>query len=66
MVAPQRYIQGPGVLNHIDRYLSLMNIHRVGILASKRGLAAEGQRIAEKLKSSNIESVETVLSLIHI
>ena len=60
MVAPQRYIQGPGVLNHIDRYLSLMSIHRVGILASKRGLAAEGQRIADKLKSSNIESVETI------
>jgi hypothetical protein len=56
MVAPQRYIQGPGVLNQIDRYLSLLNVKRVGILASRRGQAAEGQRIAEKLKNDNIDA----------
>ena len=46
MVAPQRYIQGPGVLNQINRYMSLLNVKRVGIL-SRRGQGAEGQRISK-------------------
>ncbi|HBX00191.1 MAG TPA: glycerol dehydrogenase, partial [Gammaproteobacteria bacterium] len=54
MVAPQRYIQGPGVLNQIDRYMSLLDVKRVGILASQRGQAAEGQRIAAKLNNDGI------------
>ena len=52
MVAPQRYIQGPGVLNQIDRYVSLLDVKRVGILASQRGQAAEGLRIAENSKTT--------------
>ena len=62
MVAPQRYIQGPGVLNQLDRYLSLLNVRRVGILASHRGQAAEGQRISATLNSSDIESVAAVFA----
>ena len=62
MVAPQRYIQGPGVLNQIDRYLSLLNVKRVGILASQRGQAAEGQRIAEKLNNDSIDCVAAVFA----
>ena len=60
MVAPQRYIQGPGVINQIDRYISLVNVSRAAILASKRGLAAEGARVAECLKGSNIEWVSAL------
>ena len=35
-IAPQRYIQGQGVLDHIGRYLSLVNARRAGILISRR------------------------------
>ena len=60
MVAPQRYIQGPGVLNQIHRYLSVIDVGRVGILASRRGMAAEGNRVIATLKSSHIDSVEAI------
>ena len=62
MVAPQRYIQGPGVLNQIDRYRSLLDAKRVGILASQRGQAAEGQRIAAKLNNDGIVCVAAVFA----
>ena len=62
MVAPQRYIQGPGVLNQIDRYMSLLDVKRVGILASQRGQAAEGQRIAAKLNNDGIVCVAAVFA----
>lgn len=62
MVAPQRYIQGPGVLNQIDRYMSLLDAKRVGILASQRGQAAEGQRIAAKLNNDGIVCVAAVFA----
>ena len=57
LVAPQRYIQGPGVINHIGRYLSLLKVNRVGILASKRGLNTQGAQVADSLGARNIESV---------
>ena len=71
MVAPQRYIQGPGVIDQLDIYLSLLTVRKVGILASQRGQAAEGKRISETLRKSDIESVAALftgecLSLIHI
>ena len=62
MVAPQRYIQGPGVLNHINRYMSLLNVKRVGILASRRGQAAEGQRISKRLSNDSIDCIPAVFA----
>ena len=62
MVAPQRYIQGPGVLNQINRYMSLLNVKRVGILASRRGQGAEGQRISERLNNDNIDCIPAVFA----
>lgn len=60
LAAPQRYIQGAGVFNHVGRYVgSLLNLKRVGILASKRGHGAEGAQIAASLKAEAIESVNT-------
>ena len=29
MVAPQRYIQGPGVIDQLDIYLSLLTVRKV-------------------------------------
>ena len=60
MAAPQRYIQGPGVISEIGRYIGIINVKRVGILASRRGLAAEGARVAESLLSNHIESVDCI------
>ena len=57
MVAPQRYIQGEGVLNHTGKYLSLINASRAGILVSQRGQQADGARVIDSLKQAGIESV---------
>ena len=35
-ISPQRYIQGPGVIDSIGRYLRLVNVRRVAILISDR------------------------------
>ena len=60
LTAPQRYIQGAGVLDHTGHYISsLMNVNRAGILASKRGLDAQGAQVARSLKAESIESVNT-------
>ena len=57
LVAPQRYIQGPDVLDQIGKYLSLVNAHRAGILVSKRGEHADGVRVITSLKNAAIEPV---------
>jgi glycerol dehydrogenase len=58
-VAPQRYIQGKGVLDNVGRYLSLVNAKRAGILISKRGQEADGVRIVDSLQRSKIDPVVT-------
>lgn len=58
LIAPQRYIQGAGVLSHTGRYInSLMQVKRAAILASKRGLGAQGAQVAASLAAESIESV---------
>ena len=58
LTAPQRYIQGAGVLDRTGHYISsLMNVKRAGILASRRGLGAQGAQVATSLKAESIESV---------
>jgi len=58
LIAPQRYIQGAGVLDHTGHYInSLMKVKRAAILASKRGLGAQGAQVARSLKAESIESV---------
>ncbi len=57
LIAPQRYIQGDGVLDQTGRYLSLVNSQRVGILISRRGQHSEGARLLKSLESVGIESV---------
>ena len=56
--APQRYIQGAGVLENTGHYVkSLMRVNRAGILASKRGLSSQAAQVAESLTAQSIESV---------
>jgi len=59
LTAPQRYIQGAGVLDRTGHYInSLMKVQRAAILASKRGLGAQGAQVAKSLKAESIESVD--------
>lgn len=57
LVAPQRYVQGPGVIDHIGQYFSLLNVDRAGILASRRGLGAQGAQVVDSLRAKNIDTV---------
>ena len=56
-VAPQRYIQGVGVLDHIGRYLGLLNAKRTGVLISRRGQGADGIRVMDSLAAKKIVPV---------
>jgi glycerol dehydrogenase len=55
--APQRYVQGDGVLAHVGRYLSLVRVRRVAILISAGGRARHGRALDESLRAAGIESV---------
>jgi glycerol dehydrogenase len=59
-IAPQRYVQGPGVLSGIGRFLSLMRAKRVALMTSQRGSRNEGRRILEGLRAAGIEAVTTI------
>ena len=57
MLAPQRYIQGDGVLDHMGGYLTLLNARRPGILVSTRGQRADGARVIASLGGAGIDPV---------
>jgi glycerol dehydrogenase len=61
-IAPQRYVQGPGVLSGIGRFLSLMRAKRVALMTSQRGTRNEGRRLLESLRAAGIEAVTTIFS----
>jgi len=54
LVAPPKYVQGPGVLEHAGRYMSVLNIRRAGVLASARGHAAEAAQVIAGLSGSGV------------
>jgi glycerol dehydrogenase-like iron-containing ADH family enzyme len=56
-ISPQRYVQGPGVIDNIDRNLTLVQISRLAILISDRERANEGARPLSSLESEHIEAV---------
>jgi glycerol dehydrogenase len=56
-ISPQRYIQGPGVLAGVGRYLSLTKSQRVALLMSARAQRTEGERIKESLRAAGIATV---------
>ena len=56
-VAPNRYVQGDGVLDHVGRYLSLVPSKRTGVLISRRGQRSDGVRLQRSLRDAGIESV---------
>jgi len=62
MVAPQRYIQGEGVIDHTGRYLSLLKTRKTGVLVSERGRQADGIRIFKSLDKAGIEAVTRIFT----
>ena len=58
LVAPPRYIQGPGVLAGVGRYLSIISVKRAALYASARGLAEQGPVLKQSLQSAHISSLD--------
>ena len=56
-VAPHRYVQGPGVLQDVGRYLSITPVKRVAILMSARVARNEGLTLEGSLRAAGISSV---------
>ena len=54
IIAPQRYLQGPDVLDHLGRYLAIVPSKTPSILISPGGRKRLGKRLAAALEKSNI------------
>ena len=57
LIAPYRYIQGDGILDHLGRYLSLISSKRAAILISAGGQQRDGARLLKSLSNAQIDSV---------
>lgn len=61
-IAPQRYIQGRGVLKSIGRYLSLVKATRVALLMSERGGRSEGVTLRDAVRAAGIACVDSIFN----
>jgi glycerol dehydrogenase len=57
LVAPQRYVQAAGALDHLGRYLSLIPSRRAAVLISEGGQRRFGERITQSLERGGVESI---------
>ena len=55
LLSPQKYVQGPGVLNHLGEHLSLLAVEKAVVLGSKRCLENEAARAIDSIKSVGID-----------
>jgi glycerol dehydrogenase len=53
--APQRYVQGNGVIDNAGRYLAPLGIRHAAVLLSRRSRGAEGRRLLDSLAAAGIE-----------
>ena len=53
-ISPQRYIQGPGILDNLGSYLDLVGSSSVVLLASPGGWRRDGSRIEQSLSDAGI------------
>ena len=51
-----RYIQGEGVIDYAGHYLSRLGFGRCALLASARGLQAEGKRVLASAESAGLQT----------
>ena len=58
--SPGKYIQGPGVLAKVGRYLSTLNLKSAGVLASKRGHRSEAPVVVAGLEDNEIANTPTI------
>lgn len=56
-ISPGRYVQGPGVLREVGRYLTLLRAKRAVLLMSARGLRGDGVTLLASLRAAGIEPV---------
>lgn len=59
-ISPHRYVQGPGVLGEVGRYLAIAPIRSVAILMSARGARNEGRTLEAGLRAAGITSVHCI------
>ncbi|MEB2286445.1 MAG: glycerol dehydrogenase [Polyangiaceae bacterium UTPRO1] len=57
-ISPARYIQGPGVLAHVGRYLSLLRARHAAILISAGGARRHSQALAASLAAAGIAATQ--------
>lgn len=62
LVSPQRYIQGPGVIDQLGRYLSLVPSSRPLIILSTGGEQRFGERLKERLLRHAIQPTIRIFS----
>lgn len=58
MVAPPRYIQGPGALASCADIAKMLGYSVVGLLASKRGLGSQGAEVSKSLSGQGISTID--------
>ncbi len=56
-IAPHRYFQGDGILDHLGRYLTIVPSKHAVILISEGGRRRIGERLVKSLNDANIDSV---------
>ena len=56
-IAPHRYIQGDGILDHLGRYLTIVPSKHAAILISEGGRRRIGERLLKGLNDAHIDSV---------
>jgi len=57
LIAPGRYVQGPGVFMHLGRYLRPLQVERPAVLASAGGHVREGSSIVAGLREAGLDPV---------
>ena len=56
LIAPGRYVQGPRLLDHLDRFLALLPSARPAIFISDGGLRRHGEQLLDGLRDAQIEA----------
>ena len=57
LISPARYIQGPDVLDHLGRYLSLISSQRPAVLITEGGRIRFGERISTSLAGEGLDPI---------
>ncbi len=60
LIAPARYVQGPGLLDHLGRFLELAPSTRPAVYISAGGLRRHGKQLLSGLRARQIEATVEV------